>query len=377
MAEAATAPLPDTVSYSIYPDEETDLAAFRERCLHVTSPLVRGYIWQHQPFDLHPAATTAASAGHLHGSTRYGDNVEDEWFVVFLLLEISCQLPQSSIKVWDTDGEFLLMEAAYALPRWLEPENSDNRVFLRDGGVHIIPRSCSPASTLTLPEALQVLVAGTTPTRATDAVQEIIQNRVAPYKEQPLRNLHRARCVVPLPVAQILRHEPQLVSAAVEAFYDRDVDSMKAAGRMQQFVPDPGRVQMVSIVVSMSRAMYAQLVQQVFQAPPSYPMPALSSPDFKAAELGMKLTCGFEMLYWCHSASSSSSAAGALDNDVGWQAYRASLQNTGYFRGLLEGSKEHSELLRMASEHYLATRRGYDACDMEYVLKTIVEGKWV
>jgi hypothetical protein len=28
----------------------------------------------------------------------------------------------------DTDGEFLLIEAANALPRWLNPEIADNRV---------------------------------------------------------------------------------------------------------------------------------------------------------------------------------------------------------------------------------------------------------
>ena len=28
----------------------------------------------------------------------------------------------------DSDGEFLLIEAAYHLPKWLEPETSTNRV---------------------------------------------------------------------------------------------------------------------------------------------------------------------------------------------------------------------------------------------------------
>ncbi len=30
--------------------------------------------------------------------------------------------------VWDTDGEFLLIEAADALPSWVTPSNSENRV---------------------------------------------------------------------------------------------------------------------------------------------------------------------------------------------------------------------------------------------------------
>ena len=30
--------------------------------------------------------------------------------------------------VFDTDGEFLLIEAAEALPAWVKPTNSENRV---------------------------------------------------------------------------------------------------------------------------------------------------------------------------------------------------------------------------------------------------------
>jgi len=55
---------------------------------------------------------------------------------------------------------------------------------------------------------------------------------------------------------------------------------------------------MVEVLVSMSRAMYAQLHQQMFAAPRKYPMPAAADPKYKQAELGMKLTCGFEMMYW-------------------------------------------------------------------------------
>jgi len=55
---------------------------------------------------------------------------------------------------------------------------------------------------------------------------------------------------------------------------------------------------MVEILVTMSRAMYAQLHQQMFAPPRKYPMPVVADPKYKQAELGMKLTCGFEMMYW-------------------------------------------------------------------------------
>jgi hypothetical protein len=36
--------------------------------------------------------------------------------------------PNLWIRVYDTDGEFLLIEAANVLPKWLKPEVSENRV---------------------------------------------------------------------------------------------------------------------------------------------------------------------------------------------------------------------------------------------------------
>jgi SGT1 protein len=65
---------------------------------------------------------------HLHGVTNYGDSVEDEWLIVHLVRELSKRFEEIWVKVVDTDGEFLLIEAANALPRWLNPEIADNRV---------------------------------------------------------------------------------------------------------------------------------------------------------------------------------------------------------------------------------------------------------
>ena len=54
--------------------------------------------------------------------------MEDEWLIVYILRDLSRQYPDAWIKIGDTDGEFLLIEAANALPRWLNPEVAENRV---------------------------------------------------------------------------------------------------------------------------------------------------------------------------------------------------------------------------------------------------------
>jgi len=42
-----------------------------------------------------PAGSVPA---HLFGSTCYGDNVDDEWFIVFLLTELSKEFPELVIR---------------------------------------------------------------------------------------------------------------------------------------------------------------------------------------------------------------------------------------------------------------------------------------
>lgn len=77
-----------------------------------------------------PCADPVSGPLHLHGLTNYGDSIEDEWLIVYILRQLSNQFSNLWIKVVDTDGEFLLIEAANALPRWLNPEIADNRVSL-------------------------------------------------------------------------------------------------------------------------------------------------------------------------------------------------------------------------------------------------------
>ncbi|XP_024532720.1 protein ecdysoneless homolog isoform X1 [Selaginella moellendorffii] len=363
----------DAVFYSIYPglpagasdgDALIQLQRLRDDCLAVASPLVRGYIWQHAQFDLQvalsappshrepafsgeeePAARCDPGLPLVYGRTRYGHNLEDEWFVVYLLYEISRRIPGVYIRVWDSDGEFLLIEAAYAIPRWLKPENSQNRVFISQGSLHILPLPTSPAhvglslANPTLAEAVRVLSSGSVDTRASEGVQAAIGRKLEGYPERSRKNMHRVRCKVPLSVAQVLKHEPQLVALAVEAFYTRDHDAMAAASRMEKFLRG-GQDEIVTVAVCLSKAMYAQLKQQVFQAPRIYPAEGQD-------DIGVKLACGFEMMYWERSNFQDEQAVG--------KTFRKGLEARGYFKDLLEGSKEHRQLLDAAFASYRET----------------------
>ena len=65
---------------------------------------------------------------HLYGISHFGDNIQDEWFIVSLLFHISTEMPSLIIRVYDADGEFLLIEAADHLPSWANPETCEQKV---------------------------------------------------------------------------------------------------------------------------------------------------------------------------------------------------------------------------------------------------------
>ena len=48
-------------------------------------------------------------------------------------------VPTPSEWEWDDDGEFLLIETAFHLPRWLKPETAANRVWLCGGEMRVVP----------------------------------------------------------------------------------------------------------------------------------------------------------------------------------------------------------------------------------------------
>lgn len=74
--------------------------------------------------------TASLGTTTLRGRTNYGDSIEDEWVIVYLLRELTKRHKDIWVRVVDSDGEFLLVEAAGALPEWVEPEIARNRVRL-------------------------------------------------------------------------------------------------------------------------------------------------------------------------------------------------------------------------------------------------------
>ena len=296
---------PDRARYQLFgvlPDSRPDTAdeasvaealeACRAACMSHLEPHLDGYIWQRDPFQLEVVAASGGARGlpaHLAGATAFGDNVEDEWFIVWLLVELTRAFPTLTARVWDNDGEFLLIECAFHLPKWVKPEAVANRVWIHAGELHLVPpavtadvgawaRSSDPSDpdAPSVEAALWLIRGGDgTPahvgrTLAPSSARDALRRRVGAYPDAARASSHRAFAILPERLARLLRVEPQLVAPAVEAFYERDPDGLRAAARMRHFPPD----KRTGALVSLTRCLYGQLVRQRFSAPRGWLMPS-------------------------------------------------------------------------------------------------------
>lgn len=125
----------DTCHYTLqFPPSQSSPAALSSvlaEVLAFVATLSSSYIWHKQPFNLtlSPAPFSGPSQGNfLEGRTDCTDCVDDEWFVVWLLREVTRAWEDVVVSIEDEDGEFLLIEGAEVLPRWVTPQNATNRV---------------------------------------------------------------------------------------------------------------------------------------------------------------------------------------------------------------------------------------------------------
>ncbi|KAL1638075.1 hypothetical protein SLS58_009001 [Diplodia intermedia] len=317
----------DTVEYIIYVIDSklaTD-SQVRERLRSLetaanllTKKLLKDYIWQRESFKLELKREDGTWL--LRGTTNYGDSVADEWLIVYLLREISKQFADAWIRLYDTDGEFLLIEAANTLPKWLNPGVAENRVWLNAGQLKIIPLA-GPATApekrpLTLAEARNSIATGT-PTAPTDSplIESEAFYRLRNYPSDIAATLHHALVRIPRPLAHLLRRNPAYISPAVEAFYLRDPIALRILKKHdddEMALKFPPR-DLVTVRVRFTKVGYAQLKSQEFDAPNKAWSAALTNPppsslfhpsadadgdgdDIERLRLGMKLACGFDML---------------------------------------------------------------------------------
>jgi hypothetical protein len=269
-----------------------------------------------------------------------------------------------AVRVWDDDGEFLLIECAESLPSWVTPETATGTTFLRKGALLVVDAESlgNRTSDVTYAALMKILSdeedskssAMTTMTYAlNEETQETLRRRLDAVPAKEAENRHDVFVIVPARVAHVLHHEPQLVALAIERFRARDPLGLRAAAEMAIFAPE----NLTPALVRMSRCLFSQIAREHFEAPKCYPMPSQSAQEFKGCELGMKIACGFEMLLADSPRSvedghNKAESTGEPTDDAAWHTFKASLLSNGYFRNEMAGSALYKTLLANAVREF-------------------------
>lgn len=280
------------------------------------------YLWQRDRFVMEvDLGDDLEAEPHLSGHLRTGDGVEDEWVVVDLLRQLTASRSDVSCRITDGDGELLLIEAALAAPRWLNPMNAENRCWLRGGQVHILPRPQAPEPIkITSREALSRLRAAPGTMVAKEKVQRAIKARLEGFPRSALESSrHVARAVLPAWVARLLVAYPQLVSVASDHLppppagdfqrWRRQLTGEEAELRFDcEALPPQERT--VCIGVRFTRCQYARLVGLRCDLPQRFGQKRWRTPrgadvEDKAMHLGALLCCGLEAAYLQGSQSAT------------------------------------------------------------------------
>jgi hypothetical protein len=165
-----------------------------------------------------------------------------------------------------------------------------------------------------------------------------VKSRLKKYPENWSESLHHCHVLIPVTLRPLLNH-PNLISAAIRSFYERDILDIRTSRQLKNVQTTQ---KYCKVGLNVTKCLYAMLARQNYvpDKKSSWPKLDLDHPDYKANLLGAKLSCGFEIL------------ANRKDHqDEIMEKYIQSLNNKGYFQGFLPGSKKYNELLEKAKCH--------------------------
>ncbi|XP_034831657.2 LOW QUALITY PROTEIN: protein ecdysoneless homolog [Maniola hyperantus] len=304
----------------------------------IIASISKDYIWHRDEFRVSLPILTDQSNEipcHLFSTTCFGDNIEDEWFIVYLILEITKIYNHMTIQIEDNDGDFLLIEAADYLPVWANPETTENRVFIFNQHLHIIPNTVVPTdSSLKLIEAIRLVSQNPVLTRSSPEIELAIMKRIGEYPQKIIESGHKAILKLPVEIATVLTLKPSLIAPIVSTYCNLDVLDAKHC-------KDIKLEDCIDTEVKFTKYLYAMLMQSEL---PKY-IRHKNTVKEKKSQLGLKVTCAYRIIM--------SRLSEDIYHTSEYKKFLNSLTRNGYFKDNLEGSLEYSQLLQKAMAYFL------------------------
>ena len=309
----------DCVEYAIYIINEkiqgaqlrSNLQGISTAARNLQQKHLKDYIWQGDEFSLNLIHDEGRWL--LRGKTQFGDCTTDEWLITWMLRELSKQYEDAWIRTSDSQGEYLFIEAAKALPKWLNPEVGDNRAWIHQGQLILIPpQPNEPPKQLSVAEAVSLIKSTSFRLVHSRSLEAEAFRRLSNFPQEIQNNNHHAIITIPRKLAHLLHQNPTYIAPAVEAFYLRDPISLKHVQTRNPSTLKFPPLDLVTVSTRFTKFLYAQIQSQEFTAPPTWAMaiPSIlamagrekaqwdqqNAKALARAETGMKVTCGLEML---------------------------------------------------------------------------------
>jgi len=148
---------------------------------------------------------------------RFDEDIGDEWLTVYLIFRLTKVFDGLIARVVDSDGEFLLIEAADDLPLWASPETCQDRVFIHNGDIHVIRERGTSFLNL-----LDNIHGRPHISRMSEKVQLALWRKIGVYPDEIRKRRHKARAFLPEKAASILRLEPRFIAPVIRMICHSD-----------------------------------------------------------------------------------------------------------------------------------------------------------
>lgn len=203
----------------------------------------------------------------------------------------------------------------------------------------------SPSNTnteLSVSMALQKIRQNAKLYKSSDAIVECIKQRFDDSK--PEKSQHRTTVYMPVSAVWILKQNPQIISAAIRAFCNRDPIDMRSCRAMKHFPPE----MRIYTPITMTRCQYAMLTYHNYNPDQriGWNLPHKNHETFKAHSLGMKIACGLEIL------ASQVRTDDNVECEKNWHIFLDRLNANGYFGDNIEHSKGYCQRLEKAKDYF-------------------------
>ncbi|KAG7199453.1 hypothetical protein KM043_014079 [Ampulex compressa] len=290
---------------------------------------------------------------HIYITLRFDEDIGDEWFAVFLIFRLTQAFNGLIARITDSDGEFLLIEAANELPSWANPDTCQDRVFIHNGCIHVTRDAGKSFSYL-----LNNINENPHFSKMSEKVQAAIRKRISVYPKEIKRRQHKARVFLPEKATAILSQDPGLISSVIRTICHSDPLERKVCRAMRYFPPE----QRTMVNVRMTKCLYAMAIHCRYTGDPrtGWNIPPTTCSKYNAHVLGVKIACGLEMLVARaneerrrHAKDKAEGAEKIQSKECTLNAYLKRLEASGYFKGLLHGSQGYECLLTVAKDYYL------------------------